>query len=48
MGVIKRKYTEQFKEEAIKLAESVGIVQAGREALKRLLSNWEHPQALPQ
>ena len=25
MGVIRKQYTEQFKEEAVKLAESVGI-----------------------
>ena len=31
MGVIRKKYTEQFKEEAVKLAENVGVTQAAKD-----------------
>ena len=29
MGIIRKNYTDQFREEAVKLSESVGIAQAG-------------------
>ena len=31
MGVIRKQYTKQFKEEAVKLAENVGVAQAAQD-----------------
>lgn len=47
MGVTRKYYTEQFKEEAVKLAQSVGLTQASND-LGISLSNlrrWEKNSA---
>ena len=31
MGIIRKNYTDQFREEAVKLSENVGIAQAGKD-----------------
>ena len=33
MGIIRKNHTDQFREEAVKLSESVGIAQAGKKTL---------------
>ena len=50
MGVIRRKYTEQFKEEAVKLAENVGVTQAAKDLgiTSTNISRWRKgPQNAP-
>ena len=50
MGIIRKNYTDQFREEAVKLAESVGIAQVGKDlgVNPTNISRWpKEPQKVP-